>query len=226
MSFFLNLFFPKQCLECHADGSYLCNSCMAGIDINNTQACPDCRRKNLSGSFCNSDCSFGYHFDRLIVCTQYRKNSVIKKLISSFKYKFCEEMASFLGELLNKEMYLIPNLSNSVFVPVPIHKKRLKFRGFNQTQLLAFQLSRKFDLPLLDCLQRNRFKVGQAKLARKERLKNLKGAISLKAEHELSGKSVILIDDVATTGSTLNECSKVLKESGVKRVYALVLARG
>jgi len=111
-------------------------------------------------------------------------------------------------------------------VPVPLHIRRERWRGFNQSQLIAEKLSDKFGIEI-DCHGLKRVKHGkaQAKLSKSERWENIKGSFFWEKE-SLSGRNIILIDDVVTTGATLNEAAKVLKENGAGEVWGLVVARG
>jgi competence protein ComFC len=228
LSSLLDLFFPRICLECGKDGSFACESCLKNLKMLEVQECPCCRAKSSSGKFCNDKCAKDFYFNQLVVSMKYYENNFAKKLIIRWKYKFSEEITNILGNILRENFLKLSEqnrgLKNAVVVPVPIHKKRLKMRGFNQAEELAKFLSPNY----LNCLERREFRVKQSTLKRAYRLKNLRGAISLKNGFEkiIDGKSIILVDDVSTTGSTLNECSKVLKENGASYIAAIVLARG
>ena len=121
-----------------------------------------------------------------------------------------------------------PQKTDWLVVPVPLHYKRQKERGFNQAYLLAKQLTwlLRPNSKLTNSLLRSKNTKKQAKLSRVDRLKNLSEAFSLKQNQKIEGSNVILIDDVCTTGSTINECAKVLKKAGAKSVRGFVLARG
>lgn len=228
----LDLFFPRYCLDCGTPGSYLCTECFKKISIAKSQCCPNCRIKNNFGNFCNKKCAEGFYFDQLITCLSYEKTGLIKKLIVQFKYKFSEELAGVLAKVMTHQFAYFSHCfrENIVIVPVPINKKRLNYRGFNQSFLLAKYIEKNSGgrIEVLDCLMRKPDSLQQAKLSRDDRLTNLKDAIFCKNSHEnsLRNKTVILIDDIATTCSTLNACAKVLKEAGAKYVCGLVLARG
>ncbi|MBD3299842.1 MAG: hypothetical protein GF347_00640 [Candidatus Moranbacteria bacterium] len=146
-----------------------------------------------------------------------------------FKYKFSKDLNEFLGKILVncfREFKKKLPFGATLVVPVPIHKKKLKKRGFNQSRLLAEILIKNFgELNLCDCLNRKEYHADQAKLDKNRRIRNLAGAMDIKNNRDLNGEVIILIDDVATTGSTLNECSKVLKKMGAKYICGIVLAR-
>ncbi len=228
----LDLFFPRYCLDCGTPGGYLCIDCFKKISLLKSQECPNCRIKNNTGCFCNSRCGNGFYFDQLITCLSYEKTGLIKKLIVQFKYRFSEELADILGRIMKHQFAYFSHCfrENIVIVPVPINKKRLNYRGFNQSFLLARYIEKNFSgtTEVFDCLAREPDSLQQAKLGRDDRLSNLKDAIGCKDSYKnlLQNKTVILIDDIATTGSTLNACAKILKEAGAKYVCGLVLARG
>jgi len=239
----LDLLFPKACLGCQKDGDLICTECLNKISFLNYQKCPSCKKLNNIGDFCSQKCKNNFYFDQLIVSTSYGKEEVVRKIIIAFKYKFSEELAEILGEILKTQYVYFSqydlHLRDAVFVPVPLHKKRLKFRGFNQSLLLANYLKKALNSdPLLenifqnievcDCLLRKKYSSEQAKLSRVNRLKNLTDSFSIKPDFEkaIKHKSVVLIDDVATTCSTLNECSKVLKKAQTTHISGLVVARG
>jgi ComF family protein len=113
-----------------------------------------------------------------------------------------------------------------IVMPVPLHRKRLRQRGFNQALLLSHGVSNAFKIPLsVDNLVRNRFTRPQVELSGEERIKNVEGAFAIRRPGEVEDKSVLLVDDVFTSGATMNECAAALKQSGAARVMALTLAR-
>lgn len=238
LNFILNLLFPKLCVGCKSPGDYLCGNCLKELSILKIQSCPNCRRKNFEGEFCSEKCAKGFYFDQLLICMNYGRDSLLKKLIVQFKYKFSEELAEVLGKIIKHQFAYFSHKfrEGTLAVPVPLHKKRMNYRGFNQAGLLAEYLTRCFcNLEFCDCLQREKFHEAQAKLEKSARITNVKNSISLNYKSFsrnfvfndfIRGKTVILVDDVATTCSTLNECSRVLKNAGAKYVCGLVLARG
>jgi ComF family protein len=182
------------------------------------------------GEFCPECVSAPDKFmvDTLVVCSRYDKNGLLKKLIERFKYKFSKELSVSLGEILlsgAREFLNVP--ADSVVIPVPLHRKRFKYRGFNQAGEIAKALDGTWKISTT-ALKRVIYTPPQAHLNKEGRIKNLKDAfrVSSGMEAKLAGRTVILVDDVCTTGSTLNECAKVLRETGVVRIVALVLARG
>jgi len=150
-------------------------------------------------------------------------DGVLLDAIHRFKYNGKTSIAKPLGSIMADRL---PPNNYDIIVPVPLHKKRLKHRGFNQSLLLARKISKRHKIPI-DYLNliRERLTEPQIKLKGKERLKNVKGAFAVRDKSVFKNKNVLIIDDVYTTGATINECARVLKKAGVKGVYALTLAR-
>lgn len=188
--------------------------------------------KTPRGETCFS-CRTKSALDGVFVATPYR-NRLLSEAIHVFKYELVDELATFLGRILaesvNHSTLPIPHL----VIPVPLHPWRERFRGFNQSALLAKELMRRslteLEIPIeRSILLRKRFTLPQAKTSHAtERKENLSGAFGF-AKHypkkSLRGKTVWLVDDVLTTGATLEECARVLKKAGVKKIFGIVLAR-
>jgi ComF family protein len=147
--------------------------------------------------------------------------------IHQFKYGAKGFLADSLGPLLArfaegrvKESY------EYLTIPVPLHPRRLRERGFNQSLLLARHVAGKLNTELdFLSLRRVRYTLPQTGLGKEERRKNVRGAFQVRNPEAVKGKTVLLVDDVATTGNTLNECARVLIRSGCKKVFCLVLAK-
>lgn len=151
----------------------------------------------------------------------------LKEIIILFKYKGNEVLSQPLARLAFETLS-----QDGIFrgvdgiVPVPLHRKREKMRGFNQSELLARQLSRYCSLPVLSgFLYKIRNTPAQVSLEAQKRETNLKGAFKVRRADKLKGRSILLVDDVFTTGSTIGECSQALRTAGVREVRALTLAR-
>jgi ComF family protein len=148
---------------------------------------------------------------------------VVQNAIKSIKYRFQYDVAASLVVLIPHKKLPFP--PSAVIYPIPLHKERLRWRGFNQAQKLGVFIARKFQHPMADgLLIRIQHRTPQADIrSREERVKNAHGLFALKS-HTLP-ESVILFDDVWTTGSTMKEAAKVLKHGGVKQVFGLTIAR-
>ena len=230
----LDTLFPMYCLGCQAKGTFVCDVCLGQLPIRLEQHCPACLRHITPyGQVCFS-CrdTIAPALDGLFVASYYH-DSILPHVIHTFKYRFIPEIAlplgRFLVSTLEKSALPLPD----IIVPVPLHPRRLRFRGFNQSALLAEELAKQLtpglDIPVLtNGIVRTRYTKPQMKTdSREERLANLKNAFALSPEQNpvLTGKSVWLIDDVATTGTTLEECARVLKQAGAINVFGIVLAR-
>ena len=184
--------------------------------------CPRCGKPQPSGILCPS--CVGWQTEIEGVRSPFRFDGVIRQAIHQLKYRNLRALAQPLAKLLKD--YLITNATpGEVLVPVPLHQKRLKERGYNQSQLLARELGKLVNLPVVDdCLIRQRYAIPQARTSSvEERRSNVANAFICR-NHRLQDKQVLLIDDVATSGATLNACASALKTAGATSVWGLVLA--
>ena len=165
------------------------------------------------------------YFDALAAPCLYEGG--IMDAIHQIKYSGRTYLAESLGPLLiasARERF--GETEGMLMMPVPLHPKRLRERGFNQSLVLAKVISPALEVSLdFLSLRRVKYTLPQTGLKRDERRKNVKGAFGVDGGTDLKGKTVILMDDVATTGNTLNECARVLKKAGCERVYCLAVAR-
>lgn len=243
---FLNIFFPKYCLGCGKCGSLLCFSCAGEIEKVKTPTCFYCGKITPKGKLClNCRSREKSELSGIIICAHYQAGPV-KEMIHQFKYGGLTELSEILGELVVLRLKIgLPTGSstpgvnrirhprgdpagraNLVVVPVPLHKKRQGYRGFNQSELLARYISERLNLPGGLALARTKNTDPQVGKSGMHRKTNLKSAFEVGDADLIFGKTVLLIDDVATTGSTLNECAKVLKSAGAKTVWGVVISRG
>lgn len=212
-SLLCEIIFSERCPICNNKSSWqvapFCINCWGKIKPFETQ-------KITRGKFHKN---FWNYIDALYSYSSYE--GTIKEAIHIFKYKKIMRLGRQLGKLLSKiEKPLI-----DVIIPVPLYAKKLKEREFNQSAVLAKELSEAWEIPLiLDCLIKIKNTNEQALLSEVDRKENLKDAFTVKTK--LNNLNVGLIDDVVTTGSTLTECAKVLKIKGkAKNIYAITLAR-
>lgn len=232
----LDWIFPSFCLACRKEAAWACAECLLTITPRTYQSCPACNQPSPWGFVCPT-CSpkeTDFYLDGLFSPYNYHEQALLALLIHNFKYSFIRELSIPLSALLAKAITpFIHHLKaqnaskNIVFCPVPLHLKRLRWRGFNQSELLANQLAQYFELPLLHLLQRQTFSVPQQSIKRDQRIMNLRGAFSYSPLETLQKNisTVLLVDDVATTLSTLQACAEILKKAGVSKVYGIVLAR-
>jgi ComF family protein len=185
--------------------------------------CPKCGKPQPSGILCSSCVSWKAEIDG--IRSPFRFDGVMRQAIHQLKYRNLRTLSVPLTNLIYD--YLVNNpVPGDVLVPVPLHRKRLRERGYNQSQLLARGLGKLINLPVVDnCLIRKRHALPQARTATvEERQRNVAGAFNCR-DDRLREKRVLLIDDVSTSGATLDACAKVLKAAGAISVWGLVLAR-
>jgi ComF family protein len=148
----------------------------------------------------------------------------VREAIHRLKYDYVRDLAVPLGEMLFRFWEQTP-LGSDVIVPVPLHARRLKERGYNQATLLARQLGQATGIPVDDqVLRRNRYTSSQTGLTAQQRRRNVQAAFSCKGAG-MAGKRVVLIDDVCTTGATLEACSEAMRDAHAQSVWALTVAR-
>ncbi len=218
----LGFLFPKKCIGCGELGSYLCPDCINTFSPLFNLYCPACRRPSLYGHThprCKVHCSL----DGLISCYAYA--GLMPKIVTKFKYVFVKDLADTLTELiLSKADHPQLFLHSWTIVPIPLHISRKKWRGFNQAEVIAERLALGWGWEYQNrLLVRHKKTNPQMKLTGAIRRQNLSQAFSVTAKHV--PKQILLIDDVATTCSTLNECAKVLRRAGAKEVWGLTLAQ-
>ncbi len=231
----INLFYPLKCQICKTklypeNIWHICRNCMHKIRINLPPHCKRCGRTisfNLSNKqICNECNNSEFYFDRAWVVCEYK--DVIKECIHLFKYNKKIRLLNLLSKLMHNFIESFINIDKiDIITAVPVHKSKLRAREFNQSQLIAESIAKRFNKPIIkENLNKIKSTPAQVQLNRNKRLSNLKDAFKVKDISTYKNKTVLLIDDVLTTGSTINECAKVLKEAQANKVYALVLARG
>jgi len=228
-NFFLDILLPKKCINCGKTGEFICFECkllIKEIDL----SCPICKKLSLTGET-HSQCKRKESLNGLISIFEYE--GTIKKAIHLLKFKGLQSIASDLiflaGEKIYENPYQYGLFAKFLFRPetiitfVPMRKKREKQRGYNQAKIIAerlAKLSKKETRPLLEKSQPTK---PQTELNGKERIENIKNSFYFSGNY--IPEKVVLIDDVVTTGSTLNECTKTLKKAGVREVWGFSLAK-
>jgi ComF family protein len=220
---FLNLLFPPRCIICHQSGSCLCPACQDTIDYIRPPVCPRCGHPTSVPRLCHSCRKAPPQIDG-IRAVGYLEGT-LRTAIHRFKYSNMRLLAAPLGRLMRQ--YLLQNqLPVDIMVPVPLHPHRLRERGYNQAALLAKEVEKALGLPLLEgALVRVRSTRPQIGLNARERRENVREAFRCVDRGVMNGRRILLVDDVCTTGATLEACSLALREKGVGAVWGLVLAR-
>jgi len=233
LSWSLDLILPKYCLGCGKENFYVCESCFNRILILSSANCFSCGHRSPTGYVCKR-CKNKFHpaLNGLLVSSEW-SDLFLRQIIYKYKYHFIKELADPLAQLMIKflEANHYKNLlsANTILIPVPLHKKRLIWRGFNQAELLAQKISSRFFIPLnTEVLQRSRDTFPQAEIKNQNnRRNNIRDAFKIVNNSiSLRNKTVILIDDIGTTGSTLEECAKTLKPLKPKEIWGFIIARG
>ena len=246
MNLILDLLFPKKCIGCKKEGTYFCQGCVSNI-MQTDLVCPVCEDLAVGGQT-HPICKRRYGLDGLWSLGIYQ--DPLREAIKQLKYRKVKEIAPVLVDILIEywakyQPFVFDQIKNSrgkgwAVISVPLHWWRENDRGFNQSSEIGQILSKKLGLYYCEGLKRIRYTKPQVKLKGSERHQNIKNAFEIDsrflasrpASPSLGGrsgrgndKSVLLIDDVWTTGSTLRECCYILKRNGAKKVWALTLAR-
>lgn len=212
-NFLLSIFFPQFCFNCRKEGDFLCEDCQALLGVSGFhKAYP---------SGCLKDLYFPLAY----------QNPLVKNLIRQFKYEpFIKELDMTLASLIITHFELLdnkPDFSDFVLLAVPLEKRRLKWRGFNQSQEIAKELGSFWQISIVsNCLIKTKKTPTQVELDDALRKTNTQGVFFCQNPRMIQGKKILLVDDVYTTGSTMQECAWVLKIAGAKEVRGVVVARG
>lgn len=235
----LDLLFPVFCLNCRKEGAYLCENCKNGMNMS-PPTCFVCKKLAFGikdgGAILSEET--GIHGKTCKICRQKSKiygflsplryhDILAENLIHCLKYNGIRSISKILADILEDyfNKYRISFPRDAVIVPIPLHKKRERIRGFNQAILIGKHLSEKIGMELRDdILRKIKETRRQTGLSAEERRNNLSGAFALRNSAFLKNKTVLLLDDVRTTGSTMEEAAGVLKSAGVRRVWAITVA--
>lgn len=230
LNFFENCFMKNHsCICCYQEISddtkyMLCEKCKNDIEILNDKICLKCGDKLNKNENCINDCKKNnYVFERNYSNFYYTKSAA--KIIKNLKYGKKKYLAKYIAEMMSENDQIFDNID--VILYVPSSKKRLRERGFNQSKVLAEEIAKIKNISISNGLIKTKETIHQAGGSQKDRMKNLKNSFAFdeKLVNEVAGKNVLIVDDVFTTGSTLNECSKVVKKLNPKRIKTLTFAK-
>lgn len=203
----LNCLFPKKCYGCETSETWLCRTCFSKIKNYQEQ-----RPRQLD------------NVDNLIIAGEY-SDPVLKELMQAFKFNFNRELVVPLTALLYSKISCLVLNKSYLIIPIPLHRKRLAWRGFNQSELLAREISTLTGWPINCELIKTKKTKEQAGLKEVERLKNQVGVFSWQGAN-LAGQAIILLDDIITSGATVSQAALVLKQAGAGEIIALAVAKG
>ncbi len=210
-------------------GEYLCDQCetkAVRIVAPFCQKCSEPFEGSITNTFACANCAHRtIYFDAAVAA--YRGRGIVRQIIHEFKYGRQIHLRHLVGRWLNSALddERLRQSHFDVIMPVPLHPARQRERGFNQASLLAELLSAETSIPVKPLLERTRYTTTQTALDRTERMENLHNAFRLRKNADVRGLRVLLVDDVLTTGSTLNECARILKRASAFSVHAATAAR-
>lgn len=230
----LDLFFPPLCHACRtfipdAGDLFLCADCLAKTDFISSPLCPTCGVPFATENDADHTCGACITTPPSHVCRSAAiLSGPVQELIHRFKYRGKVHLAHPLGLLTASALSSFCRESSpELVIPVPLHRKRLRQRGYNQSQLLGAVLAKELKLPMeIGNLRRLRWTEPQTTLDAGERVANVRGAFAVRDVKRVKGKRVLLVDDVLTTGSTMRACAEALWEAEADRVFAVTVARG
>lgn len=238
LKFFLDIIFPKTCPGCgrsNQERNALCEECTKTIPINSGWFCPTCQRRlPTPDNFCHPAAGF------VLAAAAPFANGAVKETIYLLKYGKIENAAEDLTFLIEKYLKKIQKetadwlSSETILLPIPLHYKKEKKRGFNQSWLLAqgaakvlsIQNPSKLFLVEQKILERTKNTSSQTQCKNyDQREKNIQGSFLIKNPEKIRNKTIIIVDDVFTSGATMREAVKVIKQAGAKKIMALVIAK-
>ena len=229
---FLDTFLPQFCLNCDKEGEIICSNCFSLIEICDFVYCPFCKKPQrlLKKGVC---ANHHRHFlDGLHFATSYQ-DRLVKKMLANFKYEpYLKTLALPLASLIiayfikSKNTMVFTSGENSVFIPIPLNKTKKRKRGFNQAELLSEVLAEYFNVSLLrNVLLKIKKTPSQVGLSYEQRKENVRATFLVKNPGLIASKKIFSIDDVFTTGSTIEEAARVLKQAGAQSVWGITVAR-
>ncbi len=229
----LSLVYPPHCANCGGDvacGEHLCEPCRNRARRIVPPFCSTCSQPfdgAIDGTFICANCEQrNLHFDCAVAA--FRSRGVVREFIHRFKYQrqfhlrhpLVDWLAAGLDDPRMKSQPI------DAFVPVPLHPARQREREFNQAGVIASLVGRRIGIPVADCLRRIRYTTTQTRFDRIERMENLRNAFELRHSADVRNKHLVLVDDVLTTGATVDECARVLRKAGTASIRVITVARG
>jgi ComF family protein len=229
----LGLLYPPHCANCAAEtaaGIHLCAACAAKVRRIEAPFCRTCSQPfegAITAKFICQNCTDRrLHFDCAVA--GFLSRGVVREFIHRFKYDrqfyLRHPLADWAAATLEDERLQAPRID--AFVPVPLHSARFRERDFNQAEEIARLLSERKRIPMLRALKRVRYTSTQTVLDRHERMENLRNAFRVRHSPAVLHRHLVLVDDVFTTGSTVDECARVLRQAGAASVRVVTVARG
>lgn len=225
-----DLFFPKRCVGCKKVGTYICSNCLAQIEFFQQYVCPMCLLPSSSGKT-HPSCIIPLGLEGISSAVVYRR--VVKKLLSRLTYA---PYLSDLGLVMNKlaiealsqnEPFMGVLSSHPIVAEVPLFSQKLKTRGYSQAEILARALAHEFKMKYSpNIMIRTKSINSYSKLNKSQRFTTIHDAFEINPKNTklINNKTVVLVDDLASSCATLRECAKLLKQNGAKKVYGVTFA--
>lgn len=222
-NFFLDVLFPPLCVNCRvslpSQKEFLCDSCASHIIINDGYYCPICQARIPQK---NGVC----HRSPYILAAASQFQEPLPALIHTLKYNRIPHIAHTLAAIVLIYLSRIDfHIDDYIISPIPLHPKKQRERGFNQSEIIASLLASYYNTSFQDVLIRARHTPSQTFLSRKARTKNVEGCFLVINAENVRGRNIILVDDVSTSGATLHQAALVLKQNGAKHVIGVVVAK-
>ncbi len=228
---FAGILFPAFCYGCGEEKTYLCTTCTKKVRALPLAKCPHCNAALASAQITRDECRKNIKADA-VISAGYYKDPVLNRLIKDYKYKnarvLAETLSRFFIKWLEDNNFLKAVLNDDpLIIPVPSHARKHRIRGFRHTLLISEHLSNALNIQLESgALVKTRKTKSQTQTAdRQERKNNLKNAFQVTDKKAVKDRKILLVDDVITTSSTVNECAKVLRRAGAQEVWALSIAK-
>ncbi|MEO6052753.1 MAG: ComF family protein, partial [Chthoniobacterales bacterium] len=226
-----DLFYPPHCSICAkalTGRDLMCMACETALPRIVAPFCPVCSQPmlGLRGDSCVNCRERNYYLQ--CVVAPYQSKDAVRELVHRFKYGRQLHLRKLLGKLAFEGMQdsRIKNLTFDWIVPVPLHSLKEREREFNQAAEIGAILSRLSGVPMKNALKRVRYTPTQTRFDRITRMRNLQGAFKVSKNHTVPEKTILLVDDVVTTASTLDECARTFLDAGAHAVYGITVARG
>lgn len=218
----VDLVAPPSCAVCGKVDTWLCEKCAPQILLLDGPICQRCGQRWSGGPLCASCRHSPLQVSPVRSVFEY--NDSIRQIIHALKYRGATEIVATLGPQL-KQSWQHYKLPSDFLVPVPLHETREKQRGYNQSHIIAQTMNKLLRITTHAILTRTKNTASQTKLNKQERKQNVEAAFTYTADIDIQGKHITLVDDVATTGATLDACANVLLSNGAQSVNAFTLAR-
>lgn len=229
----LDYIFPKRCVRCGNVGSYVCPACTKDIFpiLDTEMICPVCEKPAIDGRT-HPVCETKFGLDGLISFFHYQ--NTVRYIVKALKYRAVSDIVGMCATLIPQKLYALFRDKGGVFqqhrfvcIPISLHPLRKKQRGFNQSEVLGRVIMQKLQIPIVaDILYRVKYTVPQVEMKdRKDRLQNMKDVFAIQKDTQFMPQTVILFDDVWTTGATMRAAANVLKRHGARTVWAMTFAR-